>query len=61
MTPQNKASQLVEKYAKLTANYFDAKECAIIAVNEVLSFIEGQQFLATERFYKEVIEELRKP
>lgn len=42
MTPKEKAIELVEKMFSLsTANAFPAKQCAIIAVDEILKAVES--------------------
>ena len=65
MTPQEKADELVHKYVDLTdgwvygiKNWNYKKQCALIAVNEVLSI---QYLLKKETwFYKEVKKEIEK-
>jgi hypothetical protein len=39
MTPKEKAQELFDKYFEVTNNYYQAKECALIAVDEILSVI----------------------
>jgi hypothetical protein len=36
MTPKEKAKELFDKYFEVTNNYYQAKECALIAVDEIL-------------------------
>jgi hypothetical protein len=36
MTPNEKAKELVEKFIQTNGNSFFAKECALIAVDEIL-------------------------
>lgn len=36
MTPKEKANKLVEKYFSTISGYQDAKQCALIAVDEIL-------------------------
>jgi hypothetical protein len=40
MTPKEKSQNLVEKFIQTNGNSFFAKECALIAVDEVISNIE---------------------
>lgn len=37
MTPKEKAAELVDKFTQTNGNGFFAKECALIAVDEILS------------------------
>ena len=37
MTPKEKAAELVDKFTQTNGNAFFAKECALIAVDEILS------------------------
>jgi hypothetical protein len=39
MTPKEKAQELFDKYFEVTNNYYQAKQCALIAVDEILSVI----------------------
>jgi hypothetical protein len=39
MTPKEKAQKLFDKYFEVTNNYYKAKKCALIAVDEILSVI----------------------
>ena len=36
MTPKEKADELVDKFTQTNGNNFFAKECALIAVNEII-------------------------
>ena len=36
MTPKEKAIELFDKYFEATNNYYQAKQCALIAVDEIL-------------------------
>ncbi len=67
MTPKEKAQELVDKFidcmpplanqtGKTIMDY--AKKCAIISVDEILSLVEGKEFLATERVLNEVKTEI---
>ena len=37
MTPQQKSQELMDKFIQTNGNAFFAKECALIAVDEILS------------------------
>ena len=37
MTPKEKANELIDKYTSVNGNSFFAKECAIIAVDEIIT------------------------
>jgi len=36
MTSKEKAQELFDKYFEVTNNYYEAKQCAVIAVDEIL-------------------------
>ena len=62
MTPKEKAKELVEKYQFVEiANYtsmFEVKQCALIAVDEILNSINPfGQFLGKE-YWQEVKQEI---
>ena len=38
MTPQEKAKELVDKFIQTNGNAFFAKECALIAVDEIIKY-----------------------
>jgi hypothetical protein len=40
MTPKEKAQELFDKYFEVTNNYYQAKQCALIAVDEILDTIK---------------------
>jgi len=44
MTPKEKAKELFDKYFEATNNYYQAKQCALIAVDEL---IESHLLLTT--------------
>jgi hypothetical protein len=67
MTPKEKAEELVDKFIKTNGNAFFAKECALIAVDEILNnfgtLTEGKQHYAaysTIKFYEQVKQEIEK-
>ena len=39
MTPKEKANELVDKFIKTNGNAFFAKECALIAVDEIIKYL----------------------
>lgn len=41
MNQKQKAEQLVQKFAGLTYGLGSAKQCAIIAVNEIINTVDG--------------------
>lgn len=75
-TPQEKANKLVEKFYQTTPNeawinqpiglakeykaYNQAKECALIAVDEIISVIDAETNYKTWEFYKQVKQEIEK-
>jgi len=65
MTPKEKAIELVNKFNDyMVPNYtgtFEAKQCALIAVDEVLNFINTDVFSYTnEEYWEEVKQEIEK-
>jgi hypothetical protein len=59
MTPKEKAIELVEKFIKTNGNSFFAKDCAIIAVDEIINTIKGYyDYPYTIKFWQEVKQEL---
>ena len=41
MTPKEKAQELLNKFIQTNGNAFFAKECALIAVDEILNMLVG--------------------
>lgn len=39
MTPQDKSKELIDKYIKVNGNSFFAKDCALIAVDEIIDIL----------------------
>jgi hypothetical protein len=63
MTPKEKSTELVDKILLIQAhqvNFGKAKECALIAVDEILNLIEGFDLELTYNYYKEVKNEINK-
>jgi len=71
MTPKEKAKELIDKYQFVyIQNYtsmFEVKQCALIAVDEILqnfgTLTEGKQHYAacyTIKYYEEVKQEIEK-
>ena len=66
MTPKEKAFELFNKYIELLGGinstdwvYFhgeEAKQCALIAVDEILKSVEGKY----DEYWEEVLKELKK-
>ena len=69
MTPKEKAKELVDKYSVYTSgwNYDElAKQCALIAVDEIITAIENvftksvAKLNSTYRYWQEVKNEIEK-
>lgn len=67
MTPKEKANELVDKFIQTNGNAFFAKECALIAVDNILnnfgSLTDGKSHYcdyATIKYYEQVKEEIQK-
>ncbi len=68
MTPKEKAQELIKKFSFNTRcfsetkgwedSFFDAKECALIAVDEIISVIDPETNFATWLYWKEVKQEI---
>jgi hypothetical protein len=39
MTPKEKAEELFNKYLEINYHYYQARDCALIAIEEVLDFM----------------------
>jgi hypothetical protein len=56
MTPKEKAEELFNKYLEINYHYYQAKDCALIAVDEILNVIEVP---STEyKYWQEVKKEI---
>ena len=55
MTPKEKAQELFDKYFEVTNNYYEAKQCAIIAVDEIID----NCYEVMKPFWQEVKKEIK--
>ena len=67
MTPKAKAKELVEKYYHLfsvelenTIDYREAKQCALIAVDEIETVLLQERVFESLDYWKEVKNEINK-
>jgi hypothetical protein len=67
MTAKEKAESLVKTYLELGKDFTRgvsmnelAKECALIAVNEVLEYSQKHGFIGLTEYYQEVKQEIQK-
>ena len=64
MTPKEKAQKLVEKFIQTNGNSFFAKECALIAVDEILLYLKNSDDVMTSikavDYWQEVKKEIEK-
>jgi hypothetical protein len=66
MTPKEKAKELFYKMFKVKSTsgypmYFDtAKQCALIAVDEILNYLKTDGFSIQINYYQEVKQEIEK-
>ena len=61
MTPKEKAIELVDKYIQTNGNSFFAKQCALIAVDEIINndgFTKFDDYLT--EYWQEVKQEIEK-
>lgn len=62
MTPKEKAIELVDKFTQTNGNAFFAKECALIAVDEILNALSYKVSSNFEelKYFEEVKQEIEK-
>lgn len=64
MTPKEKAQELFDKNFEVTNNYYKAKECALITVDEMLTWFKVHSYTNKNYdafvFYNEVKQEIEK-
>ena len=63
MTAKERAEELVDKFNYEGKHYLmlDTKQCAIIAVEEILSFIEDdRKVFSWKKYYQQVKQEIEK-
>jgi hypothetical protein len=61
MTPKEKAQELFDKYFEVTNNYYQAKECALIAVDEIMNVLNKHlpaEDYKVMNYYQEVKQEI---
>jgi len=60
MTAKEKAKELYDKYCNMESWCDDAKECALIAIEEVLHYSKLHGFIGLNEWYSEVKQEIEK-
>ena len=68
MTPKEKAEELVNKFIQTNGNAFFAKECALIAVDEILKStphcpskpLDIMPHFSADKYWKQVKQEIEK-
>ena len=63
MTPKEKAEELIDKFTQTNGNAFFAKECALIAVDEIIDAIDWHEYEVPNdqlKFWFEVKREIEK-
>ena len=64
MTPKEKAQKLFDKFIQTNGNSFFAKECALIAVDEILLYLKNSDDVMTSikavDYWQEVKKEIEK-
>ena len=62
MNPQEKAKELVDRYwEELEIGFDNSKKCALISVDEILSFIEDdREGFSWKEYYQQVKQEIEK-
>jgi hypothetical protein len=58
MTPKEKAKELFNKYLEINYHYYQAKDCALIAVDEIIDELTNRGILSG--FWYEVHLEIKK-
>jgi hypothetical protein len=65
MTPQEKAKELINRYYSITGPFTEAKQCALIAIEEIInnnSKIPGlltQDTMHNTSYWQEVMDEIK--
>jgi hypothetical protein len=60
MTPKEKAKELFDKYFEATNNYYQAKQCALIAVDEIIEAVRNaydEELLGIQILYWEKVKQ----
>jgi hypothetical protein len=64
MTPKDKAIELVDRYSELGIGHptslLLAKQCALIAVDEMIGYLEKDGFSTQIEYWQEVKQEIEK-
>jgi hypothetical protein len=67
MTPKEKAEELVRKYYSLginkegqTLSWYECKQCALIAIDEVLKYSKAHGFIGLTEEYEQIKKEIEK-
>jgi hypothetical protein len=60
MTPKEKAEDLYNTYIDYTQGDYNCKQCALIAVDEILYIIQNLYFMGTVEYWQEVKKEIEK-
>lgn len=60
MTPKEKAKELVDKFKELYDYGSLSKECALIAVDELIELSHSSILISTIKYWKEVKQEIEK-
>ena len=63
MTPKEKAEEQIDKFTQTNGNAFFAKECALIAVDEIIDAIDWHEYEVPNdqlKFWFEVKREIEK-
>ena len=50
MTPKEKAKEIIDKFTSVNGNSFFAKECAIVAVDEMIKEFKNSDSLYATKF-----------
>lgn len=62
MTPKEKAKELVDKMLNqqsYSEELYDAKQCALIAVDELIQWFTGSGIVGSSAYWKEVKQEIK--
>jgi hypothetical protein len=60
MTPKEKAAELINRYYSITGPFTEAKQCALIAVDELLYYSNSHGFVGLTEYLQEVKQEIEK-
>jgi predicted GNAT family N-acyltransferase len=59
-SPKEEAEELFNKYLEINSHYYQARDCALIAIEEVLKYSKAHGFIGLTEEYEQVKNEIEK-